>query len=581
MKIFWLLSFYTLTRCVASPGSLGNEVTIDLAGSNSSKVSVFDSLEDGLPFKTFTSKDEVSIVGIVDGKESVWKAARGKKCVAAVAYYRGNSIILAIDIKDAEMVFYEKDDGPSWTPITEETFGEKLDKMKRGESTTTAEVCQGNATSEAQAEGVQEEERKTKIPAILDISKTNNKHITAEDSSNERAICTSFQVEDGFEITKIVDGNKTLWVGDADNACQSLDLCLSKGKKFVDMTVKGNEHKYYSQSDEEWTEIAEEEYRQKFGGAQKDKTLNGGKFASYAGDSVTRNPDATFDKLKGSSCNISNPEKSKVYVISNSVKGTTQKSFYPNAGVTITSVADSGNFLWIAEDSDEKLGSVTMYSLDDTAVLTVTIKKGTKQLFKYFENTGNGWTGISGREHMSKLDQLFDPSNQDYRPVSETRVAQETVKKTAKPVVKSGRVSLLAIGQAILGTSEKQYLGFTTPIELNLANLSDKIELHEIKENGTTYTFYLPKNGCYFTKLVDGNKRISIGQDRKCILAYISQEQKQVLLLHNIGLYGEETFKFMVKDGEWKEPEKTLRKRLEGERETMVTDIIQKMFGDD
>ncbi|EKX73342.1 signal peptide containing protein [Theileria equi strain WA] len=211
-------------------------ITLDLSNPDKSKVNMDIKDSNGVVFSEITPKDTSKITTVVDGPTSIWTASGKEEFVFVKHHKKGDSILLTILLKDDNGYtdkYFEKNSS-NWNEIKQDEFNGKL---------------------------------ATLMGEVLDLSNPDTSKILVHTENASGLSFQGYYPKDTSKITSVVDANKELWNGGANDRCLSC-LIYKKGSmellKIVVVEKNSIAYKYFEKNaDGGWKDLQQEEFDKK------------------------------------------------------------------------------------------------------------------------------------------------------------------------------------------------------------------------------------------------------------------------------------------------------------------------------
>ncbi|AFZ79370.1 hypothetical protein BEWA_022180 [Theileria equi strain WA] len=262
------------------------------------------------------------------------------------------------------------------------------------------------------------------------------------------------------------------------------------------------------------------------------------------------------------SLDITSVKEDDFKVTEDLINGIRIKTFFPNDGIFVTRVLDSGTLTWDGVD-DEECTSCVIYTRGGFAcLLELTIKTETSVRFAYFEKKGgNEWKRISETSFSEKFDKM-EESYLKRRPINLLSTRKDSSKESSlrgsqseDETAATTEASAEEAESAGASSSHPPYLynEKNTSATLDLANVDKyKTYVYDTTYNGLTLTSYRARDNVHFNKVVDGNIPIWEAQegDKGILCEYYSEVGYFTLFLIRYKSGDSYYFKYYVKEND-------------------------------
>ncbi|EKX74147.1 signal peptide containing protein [Theileria equi strain WA] len=355
MTIFWLLSLYTLSRCVASPD---DRITLNFSSVDTPKVSVFEGFDNGFAFESYTVHKGFGISSIVNGQEEVWRASPGEKAVLAVWYKYDGLPLVAVDVRKGGVSTtqcYEKN-GKEWKGVTEEDADKTFRKIRMQNSGYDLDIYSPNMYKTA----VDEEEK------------------------DDGSVHHMYTPEEGVEILSVSDRGATVWTADNYQKCIYAKVITGGRSELMQLQIlRPKTEEYFERKPGSgWKSISKDVFYKKI--AEKQDT-----------------PKPTTP------CNLdlAKPDKKRIVQSARKCAGFKCGAYSAVEGFRVTSVSDGKIPIWKAKDS-QKCTLVTFYIAKGSKFATIYISDANESTQVRFEKKGGEWKETTGKGCFNLLDEI-------------------------------------------------------------------------------------------------------------------------------------------------------------------------------
>ncbi|EKX73305.1 signal peptide containing protein [Theileria equi strain WA] len=297
--------------------------------------------------------------------------------------------------------------------------GEEGDQGGAGASGYSGNLRQGNTEDDPGADGygasVDDVRSALITPVTLDLTAQETEDILKQTRYAGRTEISDYTIYTDMPIVKVVDGDKTVWVGNVDYPCTSAKL-VSRGRDYKSLVLfvgsgYNAEYKYFDMVENTWRELSEEEKEERIGKKKSTKIP--------LSEDTKPKTDSSFV------LDIEHPDTTKIEIDQSTNNGVTRKTYKDIEGSKmvygsgITSVV-SGTFTFWTKGEFEVLKKCDEF-FDATRRL-VYIRVNSFGLTKRFcfENDGRGWKNIDRQELKSKLKEMEKDQEDPYLVETQT-----------------------------------------------------------------------------------------------------------------------------------------------------------------
>ncbi|EKX72151.1 hypothetical protein BEWA_046150 [Theileria equi strain WA] len=370
-----------------------NPVILDLTDPDMTKMDLCGGNSYGVSFKEYSPNDDFYISAVLYGKEEVWEAFGVERCLGARISTRGDSMLLALEVKDDQQKIpkcFERVDG-SWKEIRLRMFNARLRELERG----------------------------TRLRCKLDLLRPDEDMIQSVIRDNGGLICRKYFPKDCPEIESVVFLKDLLWDASEGDTCTSVTVVANGDVILLDIGLEDApvEVKGFKKVGDSFRELPTEECFKK---AEEIKKLfpNSDPFSEEIQESK---PTSSFvSKVDSSIFEVEEVEEDVMTVLK-----LTEKS----AKSTNTLLYD-GQVVWKGRYPHDSCSSATLYIKPKGPVGALyRFRRGERLMEGYRKFADGKWTAVSGAEFK----QLMEEDRTILSPTKDTGSVIPTTLDIAKP----------------------------------------------------------------------------------------------------------------------------------------------------
>ncbi|EKX73500.1 hypothetical protein BEWA_035360 [Theileria equi strain WA] len=332
--------------------SSASGLVLDLSHADASQIYVSENTNGASTHKSFFPKGDSFFESIQDGKVTIWTAEGEEKCTIVYSNSTKGVQGLTLNINNDENTifrYFVKAEG-EWKSATRKGYDELL----------ASDVVFG---------------------LTLDISNVDYTTVKRVVNTSDGLKYVSYLPEDDSFFGRILDKDVELWTATSAQECSTVFVYSKKSSPYLLSLFFKHDSKYVFEHYENfggmWNKVSEEDFNEKVA------ALKALKYEAYKLD-------------------ISNMDKNKVTVSSETYSGITHTITLPKGTVSIVSVTDKSQNIWSGdmETTCTFLGSYSKEGHSDIVYLRAV--SGGNTYYNYYENKNNRWTPITEQEFTEK-----------------------------------------------------------------------------------------------------------------------------------------------------------------------------------
>ncbi|AFZ79744.1 signal peptide-containing protein [Theileria equi strain WA] len=336
---------------------------IDISNKPNDKEAIFVEYDDeGIVYKSYTLRDNVTAKTVKDGDATIWTAKDGHECLKIFTYSNDNVNLCRLNVKSSDVItphFFEKVDG-EWKSLEHPTFSQKLNAL---------------------LEPVNKKMRLEFLMLSDDVADL------YEYYSGGMLVTIAFPK---FKTTSVSYIGEIWKANDDKEECACARFYTIRGWICRVYIKKGDgtEIKNFEYSNNKWNSVT-----------NRNTLINTCNSYIPSEDTKTKVTSGSIDVTK---------EDNTVYNTRTfTVSGVNVKRYIPLPDKFINEVKDGGLSIWKAPDGMKRCVSCEFKSKGNVSLTSMLVCTSFELWFLYFEKNGNGeWKSIERKEFDKKIEDM-------------------------------------------------------------------------------------------------------------------------------------------------------------------------------